>query len=136
MTYPETNKADPATPRTGVVIPFRPTSQTSGPAFDPILINQHVALLFDLARGMEGKFVACALTGDKTDPPYAIRHFRSDGGANEMEQMAYFIRSFCPSFGVHPDRVVREPWTAPNGKVKTYPSDCRCKSYGGFSVTA
>jgi hypothetical protein len=80
-----------------------------------------------LARGMEGKFVVCALTGDKTDPPYAIRHFRSGGGANEMEQMAYFIRSFCPSFGVHPDRVVREPWTAPNGKVKTYPSDCRCK---------
>jgi Primase C terminal 2 (PriCT-2)/RepB DNA-primase from phage plasmid len=96
-------------------------------SFDPIAINQHVSTLFSLAQGMAGKFVVCALTGDRADPIYAVQHFRSDGGANEMERMAYTIRSFCPSFGIHPDKQVWGPWTDKGGKVRQNPKDCRCK---------
>ncbi len=95
--------------------------------FDYHAINLHVKTLFDLARGMPGKFIVLALTGDKSDPPYEIAHFHADGGLDEMERMAAHIRSFCPALGKHPDHKVREPWTMPNGRVKTWPKDYRCK---------
>jgi hypothetical protein len=95
--------------------------------FDYDAINLHVKMLFELAGGIPGKFVVLALTGDKTDPPYEIAHFRADGGPNEVERMAAHIRSFCPSFGIHPDHKVREPWVKPDGKIKTWPKDYRCK---------
>ena len=56
--------------------------------FDYDAINLHVKMLFELAAGIPGKFVVLALTGDKTDPPYEIAHFRADGGPNEVERMA------------------------------------------------
>ena len=41
--------------------------------------------------------------------------------------MASAIKSFDPKLGLHPDHKVRQPWKIPNGKIRTWPADCRCK---------
>jgi hypothetical protein len=70
----------------------------NAPQFDYNAINLHVKMLFDLARGMPGKFVVLALTGDREDPPYEIAHFSADGGDAEIERMAAHLdfADFCP----------------------------------------
>jgi hypothetical protein len=47
-----------------------------------------------------GKFVALALTGDKADPPYEIKHFLADGGESEMLRMWRWVKMYDPRLGI------------------------------------